>query len=149
MKISVEKKRAPSGLRIFLIDHDVINRSTLYFMLADDNEVYELDSITDIADTNTRLAPDLVIVNARLVAGHGKSLIQGWRIAWPNAKVLVICEACDTECVGAAKKAGADDTLLRPFKRDAVRHKVEQWTDRPIELGILPERKDNSLHVRH
>lgn len=125
MEIDIEAKDVAGGQRIFLIDPDVINRSPLYFMLADDYETYEFDSVADIADIGPRLTPDLVIVNALLVAAYGKALIQDWRIAWPRARVLVICEACDTACVTAAKAAGADDTLLRPFKREAVRRKVD------------------------
>lgn len=155
MNLDVDTKSAASGHRIFLIDPDVINRSGLYFMLANANETYELGGIADLANMNTRLAPDLVIVNALLVAQYGKALIQGWRIAWPEVKVLVICEACDTECVVAAKRAGADDALLRPFKKETVQRKVNRWIDHPrahshsLELNLLPERKRTSQHVRH
>lgn len=148
MKIDIEAKDSAGNHRIFLIDPDVINRSPLYFMLAD-NETYELDSVADIADMDRRLVPDLVIVNALLVAAYGKALISGWRSAWPRVRVLVICEACDAECVRAAKAAGADDTLLRPFKREVVRRKVGQWTEGLIELSIPAERKDSPLHVAH
>lgn len=157
MKIDVETKiaasRAASAHRIFLVDPDVINRSKLYFMLANANETHELGGIADIANMNARLVPDLVIVNALLVAQYGKALIQGWRIAWPGVKVLVICEACDADCEIAAKAAGADDTLLRPFKLEAVQRKVDRWMERPkkhlADLNIPVKRKHSSLHVRH
>ena len=149
MKIDIETKPVVSGHRIFLIDPDVINRSPLYFMISDANETYEFDSIADVADMNGRQVPDLVIVNASLVAKCGKALIQGWRSAWPQVKVLLICEACDNECIIAAKAAGADDTLQRPFKRDDVLRKVERWMERPVKIGNARQRHGASLHLLH
>ena len=152
MKIDADKNPAASGHRIFLIDPDVANRSAVYYMIADANETYELDSVADLAGMSTQLIPHLVIVSALLVAKHGKALIQGWRIAWPEVKVLVICEDCDNDCVVAAKAAGADDTLQRPFKLEAVRRKVERWTERAerrIEVNIPSLHKNSSLAIRH
>jgi DNA-binding NtrC family response regulator len=152
MKIDVEKNSTVNGHRIFLIDPDVVSRSAVYYMIADTNETYELDSVADLADMSTRLVPELVIVSALVVAKHGKALLQGWRIAWPGVKVLVICEDCDNDCVVAAKAAGADDTLQRPFKLEAVRQKVERWAEGAgsrIEVGIPPLRQDGGLAIRH
>jgi len=121
-------------------------------MIADANETYELDSVADLAGMSARLVPDLVIVSALLVAKHGKALIQGWRIAWPGVKVLVVCEDCDNGCVVAAKAAGANDTLQRPFKLEAVRRKVERWAERAerrIEVNIPSLRQDGGVVVRH
>ena len=122
-------------------------------MVYDANDTHEFDGVKSLATIDAHLAPDLVIVNALLVAGHGKALIQGWRSTWPQVKVLVICEACDTECELAAKAAGANDTLLRPFKKEAVQRKVERWLTRPIkksvELNIPMERKRSSPHLHH
>jgi len=152
MKIDVDKDPAASLHRIFLIDPDVVNRSAVYYMIADANETYELDSVADLAGMSARLVPDLVIVSALLVAKHGKALIQGWRIAWPGVKVLVVCEDCDNGCVVAAKAAGANDTLQRPFKLEAVRRKVERWAERAerrIEVNIPSLRQDGGVVVRH
>ena len=152
MKIDVDKNPAASGHCIFLIDPDVASRSAVYYMIADANETYEFDHIEDLAGMSSRLVPDLLIVSALLVAKHGKALIQGWRIAWPQAKVLVICEDCDSGCVVAAKAAGADDTLQRPFKLEAVRRKVERWAEhaeRRIEVSIPSLRKNSSLVIHH
>lgn len=152
MKIDVDKNPAASGHRIFLIDPDVVSRSAVYYMIADANETYELDDVADLATMSARLVPDLLIVSALPVAKHGKALIQGWRITWPQAKVMVICEDCDTDCVVAAKAAGADDTLQRPFKLEAVRRKVERWAERAerrIEVNIPSPRQDSGLVVRH
>ena len=149
MQIDVETDHAASGHRIFLIDPDVVNRSALYFMISAANEIYELESPADTADMDSRLVPDLVIVNASLVAKHGKALIQGWRIAWASAKVLVICENCDPDCIAAAKAAGADDTLQRPYKREEIRRKVERWAESADAVKIPSRQADSSQHLRH
>lgn len=149
MKLDIETKRVASGHRIFLIDPDMVSRSALYFMISDVNEIHEFESVSEIAGMDATVLPDLVIVNATLVARHGKGLIQGWRILWPQARLLMICEGCEAACIIAAKAAGADDTLQRPFDRDEIRQKVERWVDQPVELHLSLVRKDNALHVRH
>lgn len=146
MRIDAPDKDHAVVPRIFLIDSDVISRSVLYYMLADTCKLHEFSG-SEIADIRPRLKPDLVIVNAMLVAGHGKQLLQSWRIAWPDAKVLVICEACDTECELAAQAAGAHDTLLRPFKLEAVQRKVAQWIERPAAINIPRIASPDLLHA--
>ena len=151
MAKNAEASDAASGQRIFLIDPDVVSRSALYYMIADANETFELDSIEDLADIGARLAPDILIVSALLVAKHGKTLIKEWRTAWPQAGVLVICEDSDTDCVMAAKTAGADDTLQRPVRRDVVLRKMARWAEPSpgtLEPKRLLQHKDNSLPVR-
>ena len=149
MEIGADIKHLPGSQRIFLIDRDMVNRSALYFMISADNEIHEFERIADAAETGGRLIPDLVIVNALLVAEHGKALIQGWRAVWPRVKVLLICEACDTECVTAARTAGAVDTLQRPFRRDEVRRKASRWADSINEIKAPLKLKDNLAHARH
>lgn len=129
MKLDIETKIAQHHSRIFLIDPDVIHRSGLFFMLSVGNDVYEMDKVSDVAEMDARLKPDMVIVDAMVVAEHGRRLIQGWRIAWPEARILIICEACDLECLAAARDAGADDALQRPFRADEVRRVVERLLD--------------------
>lgn len=148
MKIGVAGKHAIDGHRIFVIDRDVVNRSALYFMISDDNEIHELENIVDTAEISRLQVPDLMIVNALLVAEHGKTLIESWRAAWPRVKVLMICEACGTECVAAAKAAGADDTLQRPFTRDEVQRTVARWVDASAnKMKMLPKRRGAALHA--
>ena len=153
MKIDVDTNTVTStvasGHRIYLIDPDVVNRSALFFMISDANEIYELESIEDIAEMDSQLLPDLVIVNASLVAKFGKALIQGWRIAWPRTRVLVICENCDADCITAANAAGADDTLQRPFNREEIRRKVERWAESTDGMKTLSRHSSSALHARH
>ena len=44
---------------------------------------------------------------------------------------MVVCEDCDNDCVVAAKAAGADDTLQRPFKLEAVIGKLSAGLNAP------------------
>ncbi len=136
MQIGVEAQRAVENRRVFVVDEDDINRTVLQFMLADDNETHELDSVAAADAKGAEWKPDLIIVSAALVAKTGDSHVSHWRAAWPEIKVLVICEACDDACVTAAKTAGADDTLTRPFKLEVVRRKVDLWLGRKVELKI-------------
>lgn len=136
MQIGVEAQRAVENRRVFVVDDDDINRTVLQFMLADDNETHELGSVAAAEAKGEQWPPDLTIVAAKLVACQGPDFIARWRARWPDLKVLVICESCDDDCVTAAKHAGADDTLTRPFKVEPVRRKVDRWLGRKVELKI-------------
>lgn len=136
MQIGVEAQRAVENRRVFVVDGDDINRTVLQFMLADDNETHELGSVASVDEKGRQWRPDLIIVSALLIAENGDGLVARWKVTWPEVKVLVICEACDDACVTAAKAAGADDTLTRPFKLEAVRRKVDRWLGRKVEIKI-------------
>ena len=136
MQIGVEAQRAVENRRVFVVDGDDINRTVLQFMLADDNETHELGSVASVDEKGRQWRPDLIIVSALLIAENGNGLVARWQSAWPEVKVLVICEACDDACVTAAKAAGADNTLSRPFKLEAVRRKVDRWLGRKVEIKI-------------
>ena len=114
--------------RVFIVDEDEIDRSVLRFLIGDDFEADEFESIA-AAECHARWPGDLVIVAARLVASYGPNLIARWRVLWSEMKVFVVCEACDDDCVVAALQAGADDALIPPLRMELIRDKIERATD--------------------
>lgn len=130
MQIGVEAQRAVENRRIFVVDEDDIDRTVLQFMLADDNETHEFASLAAALEKGRRWPPDLFLIGESLLAaaGRGPALATRLRAAWPGVKVLAI---------GAADAAaGADDSLSRPFKLEAVRRKVDRHLGRQVELRI-------------
>lgn len=136
MQIGVEAQRAVENRRVFVLDEDDINRTVLQFMLADDNETHEFATVDAALEKGLHWQPDLVLVSARLLARDGAELLHNLRSAWPGVKLVVICETADGESLAAAKAAGADDTLARPFKVEPVRRKVDRHLGRKLELKI-------------
>ena len=136
MQIGVEAQRAVENRRVFVIDEDEINRAALQFMLADDNETHEMASVADALVKGARLPPDLVLLGVSLMAKGGTPLLAHLRAAWAGVRILAVCETADIACVAAARQAGADDTLARPLKIEAVRRKVDRQLGRAITLDI-------------
>lgn len=128
MQIGVEAQRAVENRRVFVVDEDDVSRTVLQFMLADDNETHEFASLAAALEKGRRWPPDLFLIGEPLLAADGSALVARLRAAWPGVKVLAI---------GAAAQAtGADDSLSRPFKLEAVRRKVDRHLGRKVELRI-------------
>lgn len=136
MQIGVEAQRAVENRRVFVVDGNEINRTVLQFMLADDNETHELDGPAAAEKKGEQWPPDLMLVSAELLGTGGNLLVPRWRTLWPAVKVLAIIDANDNEAATAAKAAGADDLVTRPFGLEAVRRKVDRWLGRRVELKI-------------
>jgi len=136
MQIGVDAQRAVENRRIFVIDESEIDRAALQFMLADENETHEFATLEAAMAKGQIWPPDLVLLGASLLAKGRAELVRGLRCAWPAVKVIAVCETADIASVAAAKAAGADDALPRPFKLENVRRKVDRLLGRPAELKI-------------
>lgn len=133
MQIGVEAQRAVENRRVFVVDADEINRTALQFMLADDNETHEFATLDAAIEKGRQWPPDLFLLGEPLLADQGKALVARLRATWPGVKVLAICDA---DKLAVVQAAGADDSVSRPFKMEAVRRKVDRHLGRKVELRI-------------
>lgn len=136
MQIGVEAQRAVENRRVFVVDEDEIHRAALQFMLADENETHEFATVLAALAKGEQWPPDLVLLGASLAAQGGTDLLLRLRGAWPEVKLMVICETADIACIAAAKATGADDALARPFRLESVRRKTDRLLGRKVELTI-------------
>lgn len=69
---------------------------------------------------------DLVIVDEQLVGESGLQLVRAIRSipAIAETRVLVVTASRDHEIAMAAKKAGSDDLLLKPFAAEVLRERL-------------------------
>lgn len=135
MQIGVEAQRAVENRRVFVIDDD-INRTALQFMLADDNETHEFATLDAAIEKGRQWPPDLFLIGETMLAAEGRGLVALLRGTWPGVKVLAICASDAAACVVVLKTTGADDSVSRPFKMEAVRRKVDRHLGRKVELRI-------------
>ena len=136
MQIGVDSARAVENKRVFVIDSDDVTGMALQFMLADEMETHVFADTEAALATAPRAMPDLVLLGAALLAhaaGHPVSQIKH---AMPNARVLVVCLDAEDACVRQALAQGADGTLLRPLKIEAVRRQVDAQLGRRSPLHI-------------
>lgn len=69
---------------------------------------------------------DLVIIDEKLEAESGLSLVRAIRTikALSTIRVLVVTASCDYKVAILAKRAGADDFLLKPFRPEVLRERL-------------------------
>ncbi|BAP88479.1 response regulator receiver protein [Burkholderiales bacterium GJ-E10] len=136
MQIGVDAQRAVENRRVFVIDESEIDRAALQFMLADENETHEFASVQAALEKGEAWPPDLALIGTSVTGKGGAALLHRLRATWPGIKILVVSETADIAGIAAAKAAGADDALARPFKLETVRRKVDRLLGRPVELRI-------------
>src|SRR5206468_3091951 len=69
---------------------------------------------------------DLVITDLKMAGGSGLDVLDGIKIARPQAQVLVVTAFATPETAIAAMKRGAYDYLTKPFKIDEIMVVIER-----------------------
>jgi DNA-binding NtrC family response regulator len=143
MQIGVETSKAVDQRRIFVVDEDEITRAALQFMLHDEIETHELSSLAAAYAKGTDwLLPDVMILGVGIVAAQGVAVIDEITARYPAVRILIVTGKEDEALAIAALKAGAHGALVKPFRLEAVRLKVDTILGREggmplVQLGGL------------
>jgi len=125
MQIGVESARAVENRRIFVVDTDEIIRAALQFMLHDENEAHELESVEAALVKATDWPPDLILLGQGLLQSEGLAALTRLTTALPGAQVLLVGSAADP-ILGKALAGGAHVLIPVPLRLEAVRKAVDQ-----------------------
>ncbi|MGB5235308.1 MAG: response regulator [Candidatus Macondimonas sp.] len=125
MQIGVESARAVENRRIFVVDTDEIIRAALQFMLHDENEAHELESVEAALVKATDWPPDLILLGQNLLQSEGLAALTRLTTALPGAQVLLVGSAADP-ILGEALAGGAHGLIPVPLRLEAVRKAVDQ-----------------------
>jgi len=125
MQIGVESARAVENRRIFVVDTDEIIRAALQFMLHDENEAHELESVEAALVKATDWPPDLILLGQSLLQSEGLAALTRLTTALPGAQVLLVGSASDP-ILSEALAGGAHVLIPVPLKLEAVRKVVDQ-----------------------
>ncbi|HET7687891.1 MAG TPA: response regulator [Candidatus Macondimonas sp.] len=125
MQIGVESARAVENRRIFVVDTDEIIRAALQFMLHDENEAHELESVEAALVKATDWPPDLILLGQSLLQSEGLAALTRLTTALPGAQVLLVGSAADP-ILSEALAGGAHALIPVPLKLEAVRKAVDQ-----------------------
>ena len=110
--------------RILVVDDSPDMRSLLQAELQHAGYTVQAAENSGSAVTMQQLfRADMVITDLFMPGGDGFELIAVIREKFPAAKIIAISGAkpgMDTDCLGLAKKAGADATLQKPFRPDVL-----------------------------
>lgn len=139
MQIGVEANRAVENRRIFVIDDDDVSRIALQFMLADENETHEMDSLEAATIKAADYPPDLILVGTGLLEKHGASMVARIKTlfgASKAVKVVMIASGAEDAQIPQGMQQGADGYITKPLKLEAVRRKVDLQLGRQVSIGI-------------
>jgi DNA-binding NtrC family response regulator len=125
MQIGVESARAVENRRIFVVDTDEIIRAALQFMLHDENEAHEIDSIEAAVKKAADWPPDLVLVGQSLLQGAGPDALTRLREALPQTPVVLVGHAEDAT-VAQAVAAASYPLIALPLRLEPVREAVDR-----------------------
>jgi DNA-binding NtrC family response regulator len=135
MQIGVDTQRAVETKRAFIIDSDDIGATALQFMLADELEVHVLTTSSEALARAQGAALDVMLLGARALEGEGTAIVRALQAAFAGVPLVVYGPAGDAS-VAAALALGARSAIVRPFKVEAVRQKVNAQIGRRAVLTI-------------
>lgn len=144
MQIGVEISKAIENKRIFVVDDNEIFRAALQFMLHDEYEAHEVESVDRALQKAQEAKPDLLLLSESLLRAHGLELIGGLKADIPGMKLLAVVETANIDFGKQCVAAGADGSIAKPLKIEFVRQKVDQLLGRrkavTIPLTVLTAR---------
>jgi response regulator of citrate/malate metabolism len=92
------------------------------------------DAVRMVAD----LRPDLVLLDIHLPDVNGIEVLRRLRDSEPDVDVLVISAANEVDTVRTALRGGVVNYLLKPFDREALRHRLRQYAEAHVSLAATP-----------
>lgn len=135
MQIGVDTQRAVETKRAYIIDSDDIGATALQFMLADELEVHQLSDSGEAIARAAAGAVDVILLGAAAIEAEGEPGVRALLAAFPGVPVIAYGPA-DDEGVALALTLGARSSIVRPFKVEAVRQKVNAQIGRRAVLAI-------------
>lgn len=135
MQIGVDTQRAVETKRAFIIDSDDISAMALQFMLADELEVNVFAGSAEAIARAQVTALDVILLGASVVEAEGAPVVSRLQATLPGVPIVVFGPAGDA-AVAQALALGARSAIVRPFKVEAVRQKVNAQIGRRAVLTI-------------
>jgi two-component system, NarL family, response regulator DevR len=120
--------RAPSTIRVFLLDDHEMVRRGLFDLLSGEPDIEVVGEAGLAEDALRRIPavlPDVAILDARLPDGHGVDVCREIRSSYPQINCLMFTSYDDDEALLSAIMAGASGYVLKQIRGtdfvDAVR----------------------------
>jgi DNA-binding NtrC family response regulator len=135
MQIGVDTQRAVETKRAFIIDSDDISSMALQFMLADELEVNVMASSDEAIARRHGSAIDVLLLGTSVIEAEGAGVVTRLLAAFPGVPVIAFGPAGDAG-VAQALALGARSCIVRPFKVEAVRQRVNAQIGRRAVLSI-------------
>jgi len=135
MQIGVDTQRAVENKRAFIVDSDDISAMALQCMLADELEVNVMTRSSEALARAQGMALDVILLGASVIETEGAQVVSTLLAAFPGVPVIACGPAGDT-AVAQALALGARSAIVRPFKVEAVRQRVNAQIGRRAVIAI-------------
>ena len=136
MQIGVDTQRAVETKRAFIIDSDDISSMALQFMLADEIEVNVMTTSGEAITRAQGTVLDVILLGASVIEAEGAQAVMSTLLAALPGVPIITCGPAGDAGVAQALVLGARSTILRPFKVEAVRQRVNAQIGRRAVLTI-------------
>ena len=132
MQIGVESSRSVENKRIFVVGGNEIDRAVLQFMLQDENETHELASLEAAFTKAHDWKPNLILLGLDIIKESGLGVVCEITSAIPGVRILVVTENAADPLAQDCLKSGANGLLVKPFRLESVRERVDLMLGRGI-----------------
>lgn len=134
MQIGVDSAKAVDHRRVFVVDRDEITRTALQFMLHDEVETHELQSLDAAYAKATGWKPDVLLLGIAVVREQGIGVLKEIRSKITDLKIILVVDSSQDPLVRECLQNGADSILTKPLTIEKTRQKVDMALGRRARL---------------
>jgi putative two-component system response regulator len=118
------------GLKVLVVDDDMINRMLLKTLLKKHTEVTEITEAENGSDALNKLKEDpsinLILLDIMMPIVDGIEFLKIFRADMKNSQIPVIVLSTDDTRKTEVFENGADDFIRKPVKEEALFTKIDQ-----------------------
>jgi putative two-component system response regulator len=120
------------GLKVLVVDDDMINRMLLKTLLKKNPKVSEIIEAENGSDALDKMKKDptinLILLDIMMPIVDGIEFLKIFRLDMENAHIPVIVLSTDDTRKTEVFDNGANDFLRKPIKEEVLTAKIEQWS---------------------
>ena len=122
------------GLKVLVVDDDMINRMLLKTLLKKNAKVTEITEAENGSDALNKMKQDpdinLILLDIMMPIVDGIEFLKIFRADMSNAHVPVIVLSTDDTRKTEVFDNGANDFIRKPVKEEVLFAKIDQWSDK-------------------
>ena len=122
------------GLKVLVVDDDMINRMLLKTLLKKNAKVTDIIEAENGSDALNKMKQDpninLILLDIMMPIVDGIEFLKIFRADMSNAHVPVIVLSTDDTRKTEVFDNGANDFIRKPVKEEALFAKIDQWSEK-------------------
>ena len=121
------------GLKVLVVDDDMINRMLLKTLLKKNGKVTDIVEAENGSDALDKMKKDpsinLILLDIMMPIVDGIEFLKIFRADMSNSHVPVIVLSTDDTKKSEVFDNGANDFIRKPVKEEALFAKIDQWSE--------------------